>query len=158
MSAVFPLIAVIVWIFFILIKAYTEVQIKRVNNEIASVQAEINSYQELKDKKALLVLKTRKLKDVVLFDINPEDFFDIVQEIVNSSKLNVVISSYGRDVSGAFFINCKANSVDDSTKLTRTFVEDVRLTDVQLIEMQNSLNEGGNLEFTLFFNINTQTE
>lgn len=153
-SAVLPLLAVIVWIAFIGLNYLVETQVKQVEDEITSIENEISTYQADKDKKSLLVLKTKVLKDIVRRDVNPENFFTIVQELVEDSGLEIQILTYGRNTDGKFYITASANTIPAIADINRIFRNAEQLNNVQLNDISKSGDElSNNDEFEITFNI-----
>ncbi|MCA9385184.1 hypothetical protein KC717_00890 [Candidatus Dojkabacteria bacterium] len=151
-SAVFPLIAVLVWIVFILISSFIRRDIAGINQEIRSVEDEIASYKLLQDRKALLVLKTRALTEIVTLDVNPENFFTIVQTAIENSGRDTEIISYGRETTGAFFIAAHADNAASVADITRIFRNTDKLEAIQLTNVSD-VEDQDRILFTLVFTI-----
>lgn len=151
-SGVLPMVAVLVWIVFIILNYFVQFDIQKANGEIKTTDNEILNYQEDKDRKALLILKTRVLKDIIQRDVNPEKFFSVVLEIINSSNLDVNIDSFGRNTDGKFSITGNADNVASVTDLHRIFRNSKQISEVELLSTITKNDEGRSV-FQISFNI-----
>ncbi|MBD3363086.1 hypothetical protein GF362_05180 [Candidatus Dojkabacteria bacterium] len=151
-AAVLPFVAVLGWIIFMFLNYSVERSIKNIRNEISQVEREMLEYQSDKDKKALLILKTRVLKDIVIRDVNPEKFFNIVQRVIKDSNLDIHITTYGREKTGKFFIKAIADSPSSVASINRIFRNNEEILDVELSYLQNEENSGA-IEFQITFNL-----
>ncbi len=156
-TAFLPLVSVLIWFAFSLMNGFVNREITKVKTETISIDSQISSYQGFKDKRALLVLKTQKLEKVISDDINPEKYFDVVQEIITSSGLDITIQTYGRENEGSFYIEGSSGSVDSILRLTRLFREsgkfqhDLRLDSISTNTDEIDLAETYN--FNLIFKL-----
>lgn len=147
--AVFPVIAAVIWIGLQTYNTYIETDIQVLGSQIDQTTSAIDSLRPAKDRKALLILKTRLLSDIVLMDVDPEDFFSIVQDTIDKSGLDIVIMEFGKEEKG-FTIDCVADNNNAITDIVRQFRERDELADVFLNSITKTEEE---INFSISFRI-----
>lgn len=153
-SAVLPLVAILIWVVFTLLSSFKTREITTLNKNIKTKETEIAGYKDDKDLNAILVLKTRVLSEIVKKDVNPENFFNIVQNTIKKSGRNIKITAYGRESSGVFTISATGESIKDVTDITRIFRQQEGLSNVKI---KNIRVEKGLFYFIMEFEIVEET-
>jgi hypothetical protein len=153
-SAIFPFLAIVVWLIFLLLRLDVTKDIRNYKNDTLQVQNEIQKYEVEKLTNAELVLKTKLLKEIVKNDVNPEDFFKIVQDTINESGKSIKVLEYGKNNTGDFSITGNSDTLEDITDIVRIFREHKRLNELKLNSVnypnENSQNK---YEFEVAFKI-----
>lgn len=153
-SSIFPFLAIVVWLIFLVLRLEVKNDISNVEVEQKKAEVEVQKYESEKLTNAELVLKTKLLKEIVKNDVNPEDFFKIVQDTITNSGKSVVVLEYGKNSSGDYSINAQADDVKNITDIVRIFRELDRLVDVRLMNIQYPLDsENSKYDFELAFKI-----
>lgn len=153
-SSIFPFLAIVVWLIFLVLRLEVKNDISNVEVEQKRAEVEVQKYESEKLTNAELVLKTKLLKEIVKNDVNPEDFFKIVQDTITNSGKSVVVVEYGKNSSGDYSINAQADDVKNITDIVRIFRELDRLVDVRLMNIQYPLDsENPKYDFELAFKI-----
>lgn len=152
-SAIFPFLGIVVWLIFLLLRLNVTTDIRNVKSETLQVQNEIKKYDVEKLTNAELVLKTKLLKEIVKNDVNPEDFFRIVQDTVTNSGRQIKILEYGKSNTGEFTITAEAASIENITDIIRIFREHERLDNVSVSTVSYPSTADGKYEFQITFKI-----
>jgi hypothetical protein len=147
-------LAIVVWLIFLVLRLDVKNDISNVEVEQKNTEVEVQKYESEKLTNAELVLKTKLLKEIVKNDVNPEDFFKIVQDTITNAGKSVVVLEYGKNSSGDYSINAQADDVKNITDIVRIFRELDRLVDVRLMNIQYPLDsENSKYDFELAFKI-----
>lgn len=161
-SAVFPFLAIVVWLIFLLLRLNVKQDIDAFRIEKSTIESQLEQYEPEKRTNAELVLKTRLLKDIVKNDVNPEDFFRIVQDTINESGKPIKVLEYGKDNVGDFTIVAEADDVVSITDMVRIFRDHARLEEVKLKSITYPINNANNTnpkhEFEMAFKILAEQE
>lgn len=153
-SSILPFLAIVVWLIFLILRLGVKNELDIITAEGKQVDIEIQKYETEKLTNAELVLKTRLLKEIVKNDVNPEDFFRIVQDTIVSSGKNVFVLEYGKNTNGDFSIKAEAEDIINITDIIRIFRELDRLEDVKLLSVNSPRDESTvNYEFEMSFKI-----
>lgn len=150
-SAVLPLIGSIIWVAIVLTNTLI------LNNYIASWQekiasqgVEINSYSSHKNFNGELFLKARALSGVIEKNIDPEEFFEVVEGRLYAVSPAIKIQAYGREESGKFNVDAVTEDFFIISKVLYSFTSDPAFQNVELNSIGNDL-ETGKINFKLSF-------
>jgi hypothetical protein len=155
LSSVLPLLSIIVGVIAMIVGFYVERQvISGIERKIKQVETEILQYNDDKYKKALLVAKTRMLKDVIKRDVNPETFFTVVRQTIEDSGLNVEIRTYGIKSGGKFYIEAEVDELKQATDIARIFRNATLIEELEFNELRiGAQSVDGKYWFEISFNI-----
>ncbi len=153
LSALLPLSAVVVWIVFMTITVFISTDIKTKEKGIAILNQEISTYDQVKEDKSLLVLKTGVLEEIVKRDVNPEDFFLVVKKLVENSGFDAQILAYGRNADGRFGLEMSVDSVDTMTKIVRLFRKNERINLVELESVDFTVDSDARYTYEITFEL-----
>ncbi|MBP9758165.1 hypothetical protein KBD45_00580 [Candidatus Dojkabacteria bacterium] len=153
-SSILPFLAIVVWLIFLVLRLGVKNELNIIESEKNKVDVEIQKYETEKLTNAELVLKTRLLKEIVKNDVNPEDFFRIVQDTIVSSGKKVSVLEYGKNSTGNFSIKAQADDIINISDIVRIFRELDRLADVKLLTVSAPEGrESVTYEFEMTFKI-----
>lgn len=161
-AAFLPLIAAIFWIIVVFLNdgVYAD-QVNILDGKIVEKENEIASYDYLERKHTELVLKTDALKDLIVKDFEPEEFFLDVKTSISATKgAQAEIYSYERDEEGRFTIQGKARSYLDLAKIVEVFNSEPKYVGVRVESIHyNEEEDNVNFELSFFyFNFDLEDE
>lgn len=127
------------------------------NTRITDQEAEILGYAATKATNGELVTKTKALENVIDKNIDPDEFFSLVEGTITSASPSAIIRSYGREESGTFNVNGEGQSFQEVSKIIYVFTSNQSFTDVKLQNVVNDFEKGA-VTFSLAFQFIGQTE
>jgi Tfp pilus assembly protein PilN len=145
-AAVLPLLASLIWVIAMFINSQYKADVADLDATIAQKEAEIATYNELRQTHTELVLKVDALTDVVSKDFYPQKFFDdITKTIKATNDAKAEIYAYAREEDGTFTIQGKANSYLDLAKIMVVFrakaeFEQVEIDSIYYDRLTDSVN------------------
>ncbi|MBN1916202.1 hypothetical protein JW796_04440 [Candidatus Dojkabacteria bacterium] len=150
-SAVLPLIGSIIWVGLVLANSlilnnYVTTWQKKITNQ----EIEIISYSPQKRSNGELFLKARSLSGVIEKNINPEQFFGLVEGRLYSVSPNIEIRAYGREESGKFNVDAVTEDFFIISRVIYSFTSDPAFQNVELNSIGNDLKTG-KINFKLSF-------
>ncbi|MDD3647601.1 MAG: hypothetical protein PHS44_03840 [Candidatus Dojkabacteria bacterium] len=132
-AAILPLLASFIWVIAMLISVYYKREVSGYDQIIADKNAQIATYDSVRQKQTELVLKVDALAEVVTKDFNPQEFFDIVDKTIKETgDAKAGIYAYQREEDGLFVIQGKANSYLDLAKIMVVFNRKESFSQVQI--------------------------
>lgn len=152
-SAFLPLLAVVIWIILFLFNYSIKLQIQNRNKIIEENNQLISAYDEIRRDRAFLVMKTRKLEEIIYKDVNPEVFFGLVRSTISSLDIDVSVLSFGRNQDGRFEVELEASSVEDLVLIANKFRHTNEITNFELNRFNFVLENNSKLKMTMIFGI-----
>jgi len=132
-AAFLPVLAAFMWIIAILVGSNYVRELRSLDDTIVSKDAEISSYDSVRQKQTELILKVESLTEVVEKDFYPQKFFDDVENTIKTTgDAQAAVYSYVREGDGTFHIQGKANSYLDLAKIMVVFHLQKEFRDVQI--------------------------
>lgn len=157
-AAILPMFASLIWVIAVLINAQYKNISREVDSEITEKEVEISTYDDIRKKQTELILKVNELKELTVKDFYPQKYFNYVSSTISSTgDAEAEIYSYGREESGKFVIEGKANSYLDLAKIMVVFVGKEEFSNV-IIESIHYNSEYDNVNFKISFFYSEESE
>ncbi len=150
-SAVLPIVGAIIWVLISLANLLILTNyIASWKLKIESQNDDVTSYEDSKKTNGELFLKTRALSGVIEKNIDPAEFFELVEGTLFSVSNNIQINAYGREDSGIFNVDATTTNFEDVAKVVYAFTSDAAFKNVKLNNVINDV-ENDEIDFKLSF-------
>jgi len=111
--AFMPLLAVIVGLFFIFLnEVVVQSSVDTWQNAVNERNKKIQTYRTNVSQNVEFVQKTELLSEPVLKDVEPENFFDLTEELLQKLSFKAEIQEYGRSPDGSFDITLEVDNIN----------------------------------------------
>ena len=132
-TAILPLIGAVIWVAIVLANSLlVQSYITTWKQKIVTQNLEIGTFTDDREQNGELYLKTQALSEVITKNIDPEEFFEVVEGTLFSISPDINIRSYGRQEGGQFDINASTDSFIDVAKVMNAFTSDDAYANVTL--------------------------
>jgi hypothetical protein len=108
---------------------------------IADQQNQILGYAQDKRSNGELTEKTFALEEVIVKNIDPEEFFELVEGRITETSPTSTIKSYGREDSGTFNVSGQSANFLEISKIVYAFTSDESFSEVKLQNVAQDFEE-----------------